>query len=69
MAGWLSNSMTCSILCPDKQSNPDHHTSEPYSHESSYDVLMGGIDGDGGRSSVENILNFDPWLMESNGIY
>jgi len=51
------------------QSLPDHHTSEPYTHESSYGVLEGGIDGDGGRSAVENILNFDPWLMESNGVY
>jgi len=52
-----------------ERSNPDHHTSEPYTHESSYGVLEGGIGGEGGRSAVENILNFDPWLMESNGIY
>jgi hypothetical protein len=32
-------------------------------------VLEGGIDGAGGRSAVENILNFDDWLMDSNGIY
>ena len=51
------------------QSYPDHHTSEPYTHESSYGVLEGGIDGAGGKSAVENILNFDPWLMQSNGIY
>jgi len=52
-----------------EQSYPDHKTSEPYTHESSYGVLEGGIDGEGGRSAVENILNFDDWLMDSNGIY
>jgi hypothetical protein len=53
------------------QSNPDHTTSEPYTAASSIGVIDGGIgeDGTGGKSSVENILNFDSWLMDSNGIY
>jgi len=53
------------------QSNPDHTTSEPYTAASSIGELDGGIGdaGTGGKSSVENILNFDNWLMDSNGIY
>ncbi len=53
------------------QSNPDHTTSEPYTAASSVGVIDGGIgeQGTGGKSSVENILNFDDWLMQSNGIY
>jgi len=54
-----------------EQSNPDHTTSEPYTAASSIGELDGGIGdaGTGGKSSVENILNFDNWLMDSNGIY
>lgn len=57
-----------------EQSNPDHSTSEPYTSgvtSSAIGVIDGGIgtEGTGGKSSVENILNFDSWLMNSNGIY
>ena len=52
-----------------ERSNPDHHTSEPYTHQSSYGVLEGGIGDVNGKSGVANILNFDPWLMNSNNIY
>lgn len=51
------------------QSNPDHTTSEPYTAASSYGSMLGGTGGPEGVSSTANILNFDPWLMDSNGIY
>eukprot|EP00293_Proteomonas_sulcata_P012549 CAMPEP_0184304252 /NCGR_PEP_ID=MMETSP1049-20130417/13803_1 /TAXON_ID=77928 /ORGANISM="Proteomonas sulcata, Strain CCMP704" /LENGTH=180 /DNA_ID=CAMNT_0026616017 /DNA_START=27 /DNA_END=569 /DNA_ORIENTATION=+ len=45
-----------------EQSFPDHSTSEPYAYASSYGSLTG-------PNAVDNILNFDDYLMDSNGIY
>jgi len=57
------------LAVANERSNPDHTTSEPYTAASSYGSMLGGTGGPEGVSSTANILNFDPWLMDSNGIY
>lgn len=49
-------------MVANEKSLPDHFTSEPYTAASSYEVLTG-------PNAVDNILNFDDWLMDSNGVY
>eukprot|EP00286_Rhodomonas_abbreviata_P023886 CAMPEP_0181298604 /NCGR_PEP_ID=MMETSP1101-20121128/5875_1 /TAXON_ID=46948 /ORGANISM="Rhodomonas abbreviata, Strain Caron Lab Isolate" /LENGTH=206 /DNA_ID=CAMNT_0023403645 /DNA_START=8 /DNA_END=628 /DNA_ORIENTATION=+ len=45
-----------------ERSNPDHTTTEPYTHSASVDVLTG-------PNAVDQITGFDDYLMNSNGIY